>query len=307
MDTYGPISVSLLSVLDGLSNPDTILEASLSKIRSILAHPVSLAEIIKAHPEGLRFVEKTIKISLIMSQYVQTRRHKHEHTLYLLRDCLLFNELHHTLDIIEDRPTSHDQVYIGRKILSNAKREGGHWYVTQEILFSAYLASPNDFGGFYADYSRRLQEYEAYSSEFSALVQELVGYIEKHIGGRDSTQPVRIIDLGFQGSINMLLKYIIDIHCKWSVGRMIDMNMFVVAEWFKSSYGADRYSNNTYGLLTYIEEMARNEYLYEYLPSSLENGALSVQMCGHEKATHANLELITVTMSTMIAHQMGEL
>jgi hypothetical protein len=301
---YKELDLRLMSTEIGISSPESVLDSSLNKIKLILGEVPCIERVISLYPEGMASVEKIIKVSLIMARYVQDRRRANEHTIYLLRDCVMFNEIHHTLDIIEDKSTSHDQLYIGRKILSNKKREGGHWFMAQEILLLSCLTSPSSFEKFYTDYAKKMHEFEHTVEDFSRLVGSLAPYIERHSGNIAGKLPITIIDLGFQGSINMLLKYIIDTRFSWSSNISTDVNMFVVAEWFKSIYGKKRYGDLPYSLLTFIEDMARNEYLYDYNPDGLKGDSLSVKMGRNENQKKANLELIISTVTTYMAHKL---
>lgn len=305
LDTGKEINEYLLNEVSGISSPESILDDSMRKIKLLIGEELpSLDRLIGMHPDGLEFVERTIKISLIMSRYVQERRLHKEHTVYLLRDCVMFNELHHALDIIEGRRTSHDQLYIGRKILSNEKREGGHWYIAQEILLLSYLACPNNFDEFYNDYREKMDDFERSTGSFSLLVKDLTPYIKKH-AVKDSKLPIRIVDLGFQGSINMLLKYIIENHFGQIHNNNVDVHMFVVAEWFKSVYGVERYGDRCYELLTIIEATARNEYLYDYNPGGFKDDGLTVKMGTSPNQLVASLELIISVVTAQLAYKLG--
>ena len=102
---------------------------------------------------------------------------------------------------------------------------------------------------------------------------------------------IDIVDLGFQGSINILVKYVIDRHCRAGRDHKTVVHMYVLAEWFKSVYpGA--YSSETYSLLTNIEVLARNELLYDYKLGSFAEGAISVVMGSKEEQEMANTELL---------------
>lgn len=285
----------------GESTPEDELDKSLAKIKRIIANPVSLEVVRSLGYIDDERLEYLIKISYIMTQFVQTRRGNGEHTIYLLRDCLIFYEIHKTLDILEGVATSSDQLIAGRKLLSNKKREGGHWYFTQEALFFAYEECPDDFNGFYKAFSIILSDYEEYNDEFREFIKKLADYIDLHIPtDLSSGTTVNIVDLGFQGSINILVKYVIDKHCRAGKNHNTEIHMFVLAEWFKSIYSG-MYTSETYSLLTNIEVLARNELLYDYKLGSFAESVPSVIMGFEDEQELANEELIVTTMVTSIA------
>lgn len=289
----------------GETSPENNFQHSMKKIKSILSSPVAI-DLLEKEFNNLNHLEYMIKVSLIMVEYAQQRRESKEHTVYLLRDCLIFYELQNTLDILDGQETSSDQLYIGRKIMSNKKREGGHWYFTQEVLFQCCLESPSSFEEFYKEYTKLLDEYTEYSQEFALFVKDIFIYIEKHI---ESAMPnnlkVTIVDLGFQGSINMFIKYVIDKYYQHKPKLKTDIEMYVLAEWFKDIYGSKRYVSDTYSLLTHIEVLARNELLYEYNVDSLKDGNISIVMGSKEDQRNANIELIITTMVALISNNLG--
>ncbi len=289
---------------EGESTPENELEKSLGKIKRILAEPVSLQTVQSNENIDEEHLEYLIKVSYLMAQFAQTRRLSDEHTLYLLRDCVIFYEIHKTLDILEDTMSSSDQLIAGRKLLSNSKREGGHWYFTQEALFFAYEKHPDDFDDFYEDYSEILTAYEAHSEEFREFIHKLAGYIDEHIPENLETDTlIDVVDLGFQGSINILIKYVIDNHCQAGKRHKTTIHMYVLAEWFKSIYPG-MYSSETYSLLTNIEVLARNELMYDYKVGSFAEGNVAVVMGTAKQQELANTELLVTTMTTLIAKKL---
>jgi hypothetical protein len=289
---------------DGESTPEREFDKSIGKIKEIIARPVALNAVKELSYIDDEKLEYLIKLSYLMAQYAQTRRQKDEHTVYLLRDCLIFYELHRTLDLIEGNVTSSDQLIAGRKLLSNKKRQGGHWYFSQEALFFAYAKCPDNFNDFYEEYSKILSEYEEYSEEFSGFIKKLADYVDDHIPkDMPAEKVIGIIDLGFQGSINILLKYVIDKHCTAGESHNTEINMYVLAEWFKSIYPG-MYESETYSLLTNIEVLARNELMYDYKLGSFEENSISVLMGDEKSQEAANTELLVTTMTALIAKKL---
>lgn len=304
-DTYvGGIPEKHFTFKRGESTPEDELNISIAKIRKIIERPVALMSLRDKELLDDERLEYLIKLSYLMTQFVQTRRRMNEHSVYLLRDCIIFYELHKTLDIIEGSSTSSDQLIAGRKLLSNSRRPGGHWYFSQEALFIACEKHPNNFDEFYNEYSNILNEYEEYSEEFREFIEKLARYVDEHIPA-DITpaSPINIIDLGFQGSINILIKYVIDNHCKVAQSNKTVVHMYVLAEWFKGIYPG-MYSSETYSLLTDIEVLARNELMYDYKAGSFMEGAISVVMGSKEDQENADIELLVTTMTALIAKKL---
>lgn len=289
----------------GLSNPDKELRKALDKIKQIHDAPVSLNELQKFTNLGIEDLEYLIKHSYLMTRFVQERRQFNEHTIYLLRDCVMFNEIHETLDIIEQKHTSSDRLIVCRDLLSNKKRRGGHWYFSQEALFFAHEKYPDDFEKFYKEYSQILSDYENFSDEFRLFIKKLALYVDEHIpSGIDEDFKIDIVDLGFQGSINILLKYVIDTHCVAGKNHKTIIHMTVLAEWFKTTYRG-MYSFETYSLLTSVESFARNELMYTYKLGSFEAGEVAVEMGSFDDQQKANLELLVTTMVVIISKKLG--
>ena len=305
VDYSGNVTDSLLSVERDICTPEDILNMSRLKIQTIVDKPIAYKHIVSASPGGAGYIEYMIKISYPMTQFVQKRREIAEHTVYLLRDCTMFYELQVAMDVITGKQTSFDQLLIGRKLLSNAKREGGHWFFTQNVLYLAYQKHPHNFEALYDEYSRILRDYVAYSDEFAQHLKDLAEYIDLHIQNALSDNlTITIVDLGFQGSINILVKFIIDNYCLQNSSINTDIHMYVLAEWFKDVYRG-KYTSETYSLLTALETLSRNEYMYEYLDESFNKGKLSVKMGSAASQQQANIELIVATMTARIANKLG--
>jgi len=262
----GRMSPALFSSKTGQTTPEDVLADTIKKLRVIVEHPVALEEIEQAIGGKPDYFEYLIKISCLVADFAQQRRASNEHSLYLLRDCAMFHEAQIFIDLLEGQSTSHDQVYLGRQSFSSKRRDAGHWYVSQELLLLSLQKNPNDFTAFYADFTQRLKDYEDYSPEFSALVQNLAQYLGNHIeDAKQNNRAINVIDLGFQGSINMLVKYVLDQYCLQGTKLPTKIHMYVVAEWFKGVYET-MYTSNPFSNLTHIEIMARNNTIYEYVP-----------------------------------------
>lgn len=290
-------------VVKGTTNPDKVLEITLTKIRKIIDQPVSIHSVLLRGKIDIDSLEQLIKLSFIMVRFTQARRRTDEHTVYLLRDCIMFDEIHKTLDILDQKTTSSDRLIVCRDLLTNKKRRGGHWYFVQEALFFACEKHPKDFAAFFKEFSKILKDYEDYSEEFSNYLKSLSIYIDEHIKQSDSKLNINFVDLGFQGSINILLKYVVENHSKAPHKRHVNIHMTIVADWFKDIYKGMYYSD-TYSLLTVIESLGRNELMYRYVLGSFEKGDIAVNMGTKAEQDISNTELLVSTMVTLISSKL---
>lgn len=301
-DYSGKVLSREASLKIGQTTPEAVLEDTLKKIHAIVEHPVALEELERVIGDKPDSLEYLIKISCLVADFAQQRRSSNEHSLYLLRDCAMFHEAHILIDLLEGKQTSHDQIYLGRQSFSSKQRESGHWYVSQELLLLSLQKFPNDFDSFYADFAQRLKDYESYSPEFATLVQNLAQYLENHIGEANrNNQVINVIDLGFQGSINMLVKYVLDQYGLPKTSQPTTVHIYVVAEWFKGVYKTMN-TSNTFSTLTHIEVMARNNAIYKYVPESLRDGSLSVVYGSKEDQAQADIELAVLTMTILLTN-----
>lgn len=294
---------ALFSSKTGQTTPEDVLKDTIRRLQVILKHPPALEEVEQALGRKPDYLEYLIKISCLVADFAQQRRVSNEHTLYLLRDCAMFHEAQILIDLLEGQQTSHDQIYLGRQSLSSKKREAGHWYACQELLLLSLQKYPNDFASFYADFTQHMKDYEEYSGDFAALVQSLAQYLDNHIDeAKQSNRTVNIIDLGFQGSINMLVKYVLDQYCLQETKLSAKIHMYVVAEWFKGVYET-MYTSKTFSTLTNIEAMSRNNEIYEYVAGSLREGKLMVDYGSEVDQQQADIELTIMAMTILLSKQ----
>lgn len=294
----GKLPVS--SAKTGQTTPEDVLKDTLGKVQAIIENPPALEEVNKATSAKTDYLEYLIKISCLVADFAQHRRTSNEFSLYLLRDCAMFHEAQIIIDLVEGQQTSHDQAYIGRQSLSSRLRDAGHWYVCQELLLLSLQKYPNDFPGFYEFFTQRLRDYEKYSPEFGVLVQNLAKYLSNHIDeAKQSNLTINVIDLGFQGSINMLVKYVLDEYCLHETKLPTKVHMYIVAEWFKGVY-QDMYTSNTFSALTDIEVLSRNNAIYEYVNWSLRDGRLDVAYGSKADQNLADIELTVMTMTILL-------
>ncbi len=282
------------------TSPEEYFDFTLANIKKLLKNPVSLTEIERWNNNEVIDVEHILKMALFVSDLVAKRRKDDSHTLYLLRDCLIFHETHKAMDILNGKSTSSDQILVGRKLLSNKQGMWGYYVVTLTALYEAHLRYPNDFTQFYDEYARLLDMFASLNPKFAAIIEKLKDYIEQHI--RTDKSKIVIFDIGFQGSIALLTKYIIDRHISPSgpKGKIkTDIEIGVGAEWSKELFG-HRHNSNYFPLLNRIQLMSRSDNLYHYTEGSLGSGKIKVKM-GDQKTQHdAATELIVIMLILIV-------
>lgn len=287
---------------DKKTSPEEYFDFTLANIKKLLKNPVSITEIERWNNKKVIDVEHILKMTVFVSDLVAKRRKDDSHTLYLLRDSLIFHETHKAMDILNGKSTSSDQILIGRKLLSNKRGMWGYYSVTLTALYEAHLRYPNNFTQFYNEYARLLDMFVSFNSEFATIIANLKDYIKQHI--RTDKSKIVIFDIGFQGSIALLTKYIIDrqISPSGPNGKIeTDIEIGIGAEWSKELFGYRHYSHY-FPLLNRIQLMNRSDNLYHYIEGSLDSGKLKVKM-GDSKSQHAaTTELIVIMMTLMVLH-----
>src|SRR3989344_407925 len=206
----GTLPADFLNFSNEETSPEEYFDFTVEHIKTLIKNPVSIEKLEHWNGEEIMDLEDIIKISSIVSDLVKERRKDNSHTLYLLRDCLILYEAQKTLDILESEDSSADQVLIGRKLLSHPLREWGYYVLTLESLYSAHKEYPKNFEEFYNDYTRLLDIFISLNPGFATIISNLADYIKKHI--QTDKNKIVIFDIGFQGSIALLTKYIIDRH-----------------------------------------------------------------------------------------------
>ncbi|MFH1089028.1 MAG: hypothetical protein V1716_01225 [Candidatus Uhrbacteria bacterium] len=246
-------------------------------------------------------LEDTVKIGTFVLDIVKKRRKEDAHTIYLLRDCLMFYELHKTLDILDAKKTSADQLLIGRKSLNHKLRKWGYYAVMLEALYNAHKCYPKNFTKFYNEYARLMDLFVSLNPGFAAVIADLAKYVKKHL--RTNKGKVVIFDIGFQGSIALLTKYVIDHHISQSgpSGKIkTDVKIGVGALWSKELFG-NRHDGDYFPFLNRAQLMSRSDELYHYKNGSLSSGKLQVVM-GNKKWQHqAATELVALVMMALLA------
>jgi hypothetical protein len=298
----GMLPDDFLQFEDEETSPEAYFDLTAAHIKTLLKNPVSIAELERWNGGKIAALEDIIKISALVSDITTKRRKDNSHTIYLLRDCLMFYEAHKTIDILNSENTSVDQILIGRKLLSNKSREWGYYIATLDALYTAHLRYPANFEEFYTEYARLLDAFVSLNSGFAATMANLADYIKNHI--QTSKNKIVIFDIGFQGSIALLTKYIIDRHIIPSNqdGKIeADINVGVGAVWSKELFG-DRHEGDYFPFLNRVQSATRSDELYHYKPESLNSGKIRVLMGKKEKQREAAIELVVLVMVILLAH-----
>lgn len=282
------------------TSPEEYFDFTIVQIRALLKNPVSISELERWSGGEITDLEDMVKIASFVLDMVRKRRKDDSHTLYLLRDCLMFHEAQKTIDILNGEDTSSDQALVGRKLLSHKPGEWGFYAVILDALYSAHLRYPINFSEFYNEFSRLMDMFVSLNPKFATVISNLADYIKEHI--QTDKNKIIVFDIGFQGSIALLTKYIIDRHIgpSGSNGNVAtDIKIGVGAEWSKKLFG-HRFESDCFPLLNCVQLMARSDALYHYKAGSLTSGKLRIEM-GDEKSQHqAAIELVVLVMVVLL-------
>lgn len=299
----GTLPDNFLKFDDQETTPEAYFDFTLDHIKTLLKNPVSIAELERWNGEEIVDLEDIIKISAGVLDIVAKRRQDDSHTLYLLRDCLIFYEAHKTMDILNSEDTSADQIMVGRKLLSHKTKEWGYYVATLDALYSAHLRYPANFEEFYNDYARLLDIFASLNQGFAEVIADLAEYIKKHI--QTDKDKIVVFDIGFQGSIALLTKYITDRHIDPSGlnGKIeTDIKVGIVALWSKKLFGENRYEDDYFPFLNRVQLLTRSNDLYHYKIGSLNSGKIQVLMGDKKNQKKAAIELVVLVMVTLLRH-----
>lgn len=284
------------------TSPEDYFEFTREHVKTLLQNPISIEELERWNGTPITDLEDIVKIGAGMLDMVNKRRADDAHTLYLLRDCLAFYEMHRAIDFLNSEDSSADQIMVGRKLLSLKTKEWGYYILTLTSLYEAHRHFPTNFQDFYNDYTRLLTMFESVNPDFAAIIGGLAEYIKQHI--KTAKKKIVVFDIGFQGSIALLVKYIIDHHIQPAGpnGKIsTDIKVGICAMWSKELFGPGRYDDDYFPFLNRVQLLARNNDLYHYKPDSLSAGALRVQMGDKENQRRAAVELAVFMMVTRLA------
>jgi hypothetical protein len=299
----GTLQDDFLKFEKEVTSPEEYFNFTKEPIEALLRNPVSIAELERWNGGKIANLEDTIKLCSMALDVVKSRRNDSSHTIYLLRDCMMFYQMHKTLDILSSAETSSDQLMIGRKLLSYEPDKWGYYIVTLEALYEAHIRYPNDFNAFYNEYAHLLDLCISVNPRFKALIDDLTRYIKKHI--ETNQDKIVIFDTGFQGSINLLTKYVIDRYIKpINSGHEIEteIEVSVGALWSKELF-EDRALGYYFPFLNRVQYMAMSDELYHYRFGSLNDGKVEVTMGNKDWQQKAAIEFVVLVMVTQLAEQ----
>lgn len=283
------------------TSPEAYFDFSIEYIKTLLKNPVSITELERFGGDEDVDIEYVVKICAPLLDIVKRRRDDNSHTLYLLRDCVTFYEAQKTIDILCGEDTSADQILVGRKLLSHKPGQWGYYAVMLEALYIAHDRYPTNFDDFYNEYARLMNMFASLNPEFGKIIANIADYIKQHI--ETNKNKIVVFDIGFQGSIALLTKYIIDhhIHPSNSGGKIeADIKIGVGALWSKELFG-DRFEDDYFPFLNRVQLMARSDELYHYKEDSLKDGKLQVIMGDRKWQQKATIELVVLVIVALLS------
>jgi hypothetical protein len=258
-----------------ITSPEEYFDFSIEHIKALVNNPISLTELERWNGGVITNLEDIITLCIRVLEIVKERRRDKAHTLYLLRDSLLFYETHKVLDILDSEETSSDQLLIGRKLLSQEPDKWGYYIAILEALYEAHKRYPNNYNQFYNEFTRLMDIFSTVNPKFKEMIEMITPYIRNHM--QTNQNNVVIFDVGFQGSINLLVQYMIDRHISMDRDLTTDIKVSVGALWSKELFG-NRIMSDYFPFLNRVQQMATSDELYHYVFSSLNKGRVSVSM-----------------------------
>lgn len=298
----GKLPDDFLEFEDKETTPEDYFNFSLANIKKLIESPVSITELERWNGGEIKDLEDTVKIIALAKEMVIKRREDNSHTLYLLRDCIVFYELQKTMDILESEGTSANQVLVGRKLLSHPSKEWGYYQATLNALYDAHRRYPDNFEEFYNDYTRLIDMFASMNAGFAEVMTNLANYINNHI--KTEKNKIVVFDVGFQGSIALLTKYIIDhyINPSNSNGKIeTDIKVGIVALWSKKLFGENRFYDDYFPFLNRLQLITRSNELYQYKKGSLNSGEVQIVMGDDQTQHKASIELVVLVIVALLA------
>lgn len=302
-DSKGPGAIvpEVLLLLQGTTTPEAYSRLVQKQLQAILQTPPALSAVVALCPADAEImIEKILKISWQLIRFVDEIRSKNVFPVYILRDGMMFAEAQAALNWLEGEEKPWGEVMIGRKLLSTASDPEYFWRLIVDVLYQALKKYPDNFTAFSKEYEIQMSRQVEAHPELVALFDRLRAYLQSQVTKAGSTE-VLIVDTGLQGSVNMLIKYLLDSAPKPSSPSVsgspptADIFMFIVGEWFKGVYRG-RYASDYYPMMRDIEVLSRSEYVYSYRPGSFERGKLEVEMGSTADQMAANIELICLAV-----------
>jgi hypothetical protein len=293
----GVLKDDFLRFKDKETSPEEYLKFTVKHINELIKNPISIGELERWSGSRVEELEHLVKISSFLLEMVK-KQGDQDHHVYLLRDCLVFYELRKTLDILTGENTSVDQLLIGRKLLKSKHKRWGFWIVAYEIFYHAHKIYPTNFAEFYREYSRLMNLFFSLNPDFAKVITAMSEYIKKHI---HTDRKNIIFDVGFNGTINLLTKYIVDNHINIPNQKLkTDVKLAVGAPWLKKLF-KERYETDYFFFMHHIQLMARSEHLYSYKSGSLKSGKLTVKMGSKKWQRKATVELVVLVMVALLS------
>lgn len=278
------------------TSPEEYSEFTFGQIETLLKTPVSIAELERWNGGEIVELEHLVKLSAFILETVRKRINENSHTLFLLRDCLMFYEAEKIIDNLEGKNSSYDEILVGRKLLSHKPGAWGYYVVTLEALYTAHMRYPDDFTDFYTEYKRLLDLSASLNPKFAEIITDIAVYIKNHI--QTDKKDIIVFDIGFQGSIALLTKYIIDKHIYPSRDDgdvKTDIKVGIGSQWSKKLFG-HRYDGDYFPMLNRVQLMTRSNELYHYKEGSLKSGKIQVIMGEKLAQQKSALELAVLVM-----------
>lgn len=291
MEETAAFDPSIFHFEEGVTTPEEYGKQVSVEIKAILRNPPASSHLEKLCPLDSSSIENLFKVSYKIACFVQELKKDTVFPLYILRDGMMFAEAHQAMNILQNVHQGFDTVMIGRKLLSTQDEPELYWRLVVDVLYVALRKYPDNFDLFYKEYLLHMRKKEAEFPVLHALFDKLGTYIKEHLKNIKAGQTILVVDTGLQGSVNMLIKYLIDTRFPSLAGS--DIRMFVVGDWFKGIY-EDKFASDYYPMMKDIEILARSEYIYSYVPGSFDNGKLQVAMGSKENQLLGNVELATL-------------
>lgn len=289
------LPVDFLQFNQEKTTPEEYFTFSIAHLKSLAENPISIAELERWNGGTIVDLEETITVCTSILEYVKNRRNYQSHTIYLLRDSLLFYEAHKIFDIIESKETSSDQLLIGRKMLSHQPNKWGYYIVILEALYEAHKRYPSNYSEFYNEFGRLMDVLVSVNPKFQALIERLLPYIQNHL--HTDKHRVTIFDVGFQGSINLFINHIIDRYISPNAEYPIetDIEIAVGALWSKELFG-ERFKSDFFPFLDQVQRMATSDELYHYEFNGLNDTQVTVTMGNKNWQKKAAIERAVLVM-----------
>jgi len=282
------------------TSPEEYFAFTLKNIQHLLDNPVSITELERWYGEPITDLEDTVKLCTSALDIIKARRKDDNFTVYLLRDCMIFYELDKTLNILNKEEAQSGHLLVGRSALSHKNGQWGYYIVILEALYEAHLRYPTDFPNFYREFSRLLDLFASVNEGFRDIIDNVAEYVRARI--QTSKKKVVIFDVGFQGSINLFVKYVIDKHIHPTSADsdiQTDIEVSVGAEWSRELFG-DISLGYYFPFLNRFQQLTRSDELYHYQFGSLKNGQVKITMADAQHQRKAAVELaVLVTVARL--------